>query len=530
MRLSNKLIANLAEIDREAIDTLGIPGLLLMEAAGQAITDAAQTQASITSQSLQGVLIFCGKGNNGGDGFVCARHLARKGIHPITVLHTAMAEEMKGDALTNFNLLKHYPITVEHLSHPERLEDRLEKAGVIVDALFGTGLSKPITGNDATLIAMINRHGQETGKPVIAIDIPSGIDGATGQVWGNAIQATQTITFAAAKPGLYLYPGKAHAGQVQTVDIGIPHSLIDAADSTLSLLDDTQVREWLPKRNPAGHKFTFGHVLVLAGSKDMPGAAILSATAALTAGAGMVTLAAPQSVFERASIPPEIVRRLLPESESGTFCPASFTALDTELSGDWSKYQAIVLGPGMGQHPDTLAFFDQILTILKDYTGTVILDADGLNALGKQRSGGKMTKLSSKFILTPHVGEFLRLFPMERSWVEGNLVAAASQAQHDIDAQVILKSATPVIAGTSNHAWLSPRGTSGMATAGSGDVLTGILAGLAAQGMTPEIAAPTGVYLHGLAGELAAESLTPYAMTAGDITRMLGKAFKTLLP
>lgn len=513
-----KLIANLAHIDRQAIDTLGIPGLVLMEEAGRQVAEAVSAHYRALG-SKASIVIVCGRGNNGGDGFVCARHLAMAGIGPVTVLHTAPADQMKGDAQVNFKMLSAYPIARVPADPPAMIQDRIARADIVVDALFGSGLSKPVTGIEAELIEAMNRN-----PCILAVDLPSGIDGATGKILGTAVRARETITFATSKPGLHIYPGKAHAGRVRCVDIGIPQTLIEADDSPYSLMEESEARTFLPWRDPAGHKYTFGSVLVIAGSRAMPGAAVLSAEAVLRSGAGMATLAAPQSVFETISVMPEIVRRPLSETDTGTLCDASFEALSEVIS----SYDVIAVGPGIGQSPQTLSFMKRIFTALADFSGTVVLDADALNALSRLLSSEAPPSLSPRMILTPHGGEFKRLAEGLGLTISDNPLEAVRQLREKLDVQLVYKSGTPLAATHEGRIWINATGNSGMATAGSGDVLTGVIAGLLAQKVPPEKAAPLGMYLHGLAGDLAAEALTPYAMVAGDITQHLGKAFKRL--
>jgi NAD(P)H-hydrate epimerase len=511
-----KLIPNLAHIDRNAIDALGIPGLLLMEEAGRQVAEVVARRHQERGGHAS-VVIVCGKGNNGGDGFVCARRLTMLGVGPVTVIHTASAQEMRGDALTNFNLLQHVPVAVVPVSPLPAALERIARADIVVDALFGSGLSKPIEGVEAELIETLNRN-----PSVIAVDLPSGIDSSTGQPMGTAVLASETVTFAASKPGLHVYPGKGHAGFLHCVDIGLPASLIEADESPFQLLTNDWVRAHLPRRNPEGHKYTFGHVLVVAGSRRMPGAAVMTAEAVLRAGAGMVTLAAPEEVFSAIEVPAEVVRLPLSAAAGdGLMAAENAEALKAALSG----VDVIALGPGLTQEPPVSEFLETFLPALQTFPGTVVVDADGLNLLARLKESQPGLMLSARFILTPHGGEASRLLGTSAKSSGGSL-EVVRRLQMTYGAQVVLKSGAPVIATTEGRVWISPVGNDGMATAGSGDVLTGVIAGLAAQGIEPPLAALCGTYLHGLAGDKAEESLSAYAMTARDITRHLGSAFQ----
>lgn len=544
-----KLIANLSEIDRKAIQQAGIPADVLMENAGRQVARAVMAEVAPEKRGV----ILCGPGNNGGDGFVCARLLDEAGFRQITVVYTG--SRYRAEALLHFEALMQRPVTVIQVTSQHELAFRaLEAADFAVDALFGSGLSRSIQGVEAALISALNRRRHnsqhlrsEQNHPwVLAVDLPSGIDGATGQCLGAAVEADVTITFAAAKPGLYLYPGKAHAGRVHLADIGIPPALLDEDESSLRLMSAGQARAWLPPRPPDGHKGMFGHVLVLAGSRLMPGAAILCAEAAMSAGAGLVTLAAPRAVFEQCPLMPEIMRLPLPDAEHLT--PAGLSVFEAAFSQ--GRYDAVLLGPGLGRETDTVRAILALLERLgipeenvepasqenstqgrTRHPVPIIADADALYALSCSE-----LRLGKHCILTPHVKECARLLRADSDEVGANLPEAARRAQRRYGCAVVLKSAATLVAlpalEDEEMQWISPLGNSGMATAGSGDVLGGIIAALAAQrqaqALSPLSAAPLGVYLHGLAGDAAASALSPFAMRASDITRHLPEAFKAL--
>ncbi len=518
-----KLIANLSEIDQKAIHQAGIPAETLMELAGEHVAQSVQAHCNAAKRGV----IVCGPGNNGGDGFVCARKLYQAGFQNLTVIHTSTT--YKNEALANFEkILLSLPLPVINAKEQTELAvQQIGQADFIVDALFGSGLARPIANVEARLVRAINQ-----AKPhawVLAVDLPSGIDGDTGQVLGCSVQADSTFTFAAGKPGLFLHPGKAHAGTVSIVDIGIPARLLAEDESPIRLITTPEALTWLPLRLPDSHKYSHGHVLIIAGSQKMPGAAVLSSEAAMSAGAGLVTLAAPESVYTQMPIMPEITRLPLPDPHH--LSAASLPVIEEAMAS--KRFNAVVIGPGLGNTPET---FDTVITLLEALKSTslsVIVDADGLNAL----SQSDLT-LNERFILTPHIGECARLLHAENSVILSNLILAAQQVREKYGAQVVLKSASTVIATLNPDdskalCWISPTGNPGMATAGSGDVLSGVIGAVAgqlhAQNQPVWQAATLGVYLHGLAGDAAATALTEYAMRASHITRHLPQAFKILL-
>ncbi len=550
-----KLIPSLKDIDRLAIEEYGIPGLTLMETAGgmvaryichylqentvgdevnNAYLNRANSSSNTPAWMDLPIVILCGPGNNGGDGFVVARHLAREGFTHIHVLHTT--DNYSGDAKTNFEHLS--DLAGVHLQHVETLNPNiitlLEGASVIVDGLLGSGLSRNVEGVYGELIHSINTLQTWDKLHVIAIDIPSGVDGANGHIWGDALNADITITFATGKPGLYLGDGKRHAGLVQIVDIGIPEPLIENDMSPISLLDNQAIQSWLPNYPQDAHKYMLGHVLVIAGSPDMPGAAHLVSESALRCGAGVVTLATTEKTFHSLHLPPELLRITLPED------PAQQLATLVERTKNFERIDAIAIGPGLGQQPEFQRFIKQLLNHIATETKLpVVLDADGLNALAKacpastpstqedKTPDSEGWKLPENMIFTPHLGEATRL--LGHPVTSGSLIQGAHGLQHAFGQTIVLKSASTLIATRDQQFWVNPTGNPGLATAGSGDVLTGMITGLLARGLTCEQAAGCGVYLHGLAGDYAAQELTPYTMTAGDLLDYFPDAFYHVL-
>jgi hydroxyethylthiazole kinase-like uncharacterized protein yjeF len=527
----DRLMANLTVLDQRAVAQAGIPTATLMENAGQALA-----QAVFWKNFAPGTpgVILCGPGNNGGDGFVVARLLLAAGFEGLTVVYTSTS--YRGEALENLEYLLTRPIAVINAkTQTAAALAVLDEAGFVIDALFGSGLSRPIIGLEASLLKCLQQRRENNSLSipwVLAADIPSGVDAATGQVLGIAVEADETVVFALGKPGLYLQPGKSLAGQLTLADIGLPEILLLEDDTDCCLMSLAQARRWLAPRPAWGHKNTFGHVVVVAGSKSMPGAAVLCSEAAMSAGCGLVTLGAPQSVFSQIALMPEIMR--YEAADTSHWTPQG---LDAVLEAFVLKNShAIALGPGLGRAPETLDAVHEALQQLKENPKAppVVLDADVLFALAQCK-----ILLNERFVITPHVGECAHLLDMRTDEISADLLSAARLLRERFQCQVVLKSATTVVAllgdslPFSEGCWISPWGNSGMATAGSGDVLTGIIAAQAAQafaqGLPLHWAVTLGVALHGLAGDAAAAQQTEYACHASDIRRSFPKAFYRLL-
>jgi len=523
-----KLIPSLAPLDHQAIHTLGIPSLLLMESAGQQVAQSVVStlQAEGIPLETASVVVVCGPGNNGGDGFVCARTLTTLGVGEIQVIRVSPANAYQGDAALNNQLLVHYPVNVTEMVTAPSEEMVTAMPDVVVDALFGNGLSRPITGHYADWITWIN--GQPC--PVIAVDLPSGVSGETGQVMGTAVFADQTVTFAAGKPGLYLAPGKYQAGQVKVVDIGLPPILLEKHPSGVHLITQDEVAMQLPVHSPVAHKYMVGSLLVLAGSATMPGAAQLCCEAALNSGVGLVTLAAPTSVFATTSIPPEVIRCPLPENGHGEIVIEAWDALITAMAQ--RKISAVALGPGLGSSLGVLSVVEKLLSHCHQEQMPVVIDADGLAVLAFLAHQGRLPEvrdwLGDHCVLTPHLGEAAKLLQQEAAVVTADLLTSATTGRTQYGGVFVLKSATTLVADTNDQLWINPTGNVGLATAGSGDVLTGLIGSLLAQGLLSSDAAKVGVYLHGLAGDLLKIERCTAGVTAGQLAHNLPLAFQAV--
>lgn len=490
--------AQMREADRRTIEELGLPGVVLMECAGRAVVEAIEERCGDLAPGP--VAILCGKGNNGGDGLVVARHLLDRGWQ-VKVVLLADAAAIAGDARLNLEILRRLPAdisVVTGLAALEALLPELSASVLLVDALLGTGLATPVEGLYARAIDWINTH----PSPVVAVDIPSGLDATSGCVLGAAVQADLTVTFAAAKLGEVIHPGVALCGELLVADIGIPQSLL-AVEACGILLDADEVAPLLPPRPANGHKGSFGHLLLVAGSSGKSGAAAMAATAALRAGAGLVTVAAPQATQTVLALKlTEAMTAPLAEVDGGL----ALAALD-ELQRLWRGKTVLAIGPGLGQGAETVAL---VRRLLREVPLPLVIDADGLNALAGDLAA-LQTRPCGTTILTPHPGEMARLAGISVAEVEADRVGVARAFAETHGVIVVLKGARTVIAAADGGIFINPTGHAGLASGGSGDVLTGMIAGLLAQGAAPVAAACSGVWLHGR----AADRLLPRSGTAG---------------
>ena len=516
------LAKEMRELDRIAIEEHNIPGLTLMENAGAGVVRWIEEYKGPV-HSLK-TTVICGKGNNGGDGFVVARLLLQKGSS-VRVLLLSPPERIQGDAKTNLDRLIAIGGRFELIAEipPETTQSIMNESDLIIDALFGTGLSSDATGPIADVIRIVNnsRQRNDPSSPrIIAVDIPSGINADSGQIMGTAILADLTVTFGHPKRGHFLFPGATHTGAIKTVDIGIPKTVTDQAKVSVYLLTASDFSSLLSERPRNSHKGSFGHVGVLAGSGGKSGAAILTSLAALRSGAGLVTLATPKSVeASLPSRPPEIMTFPLPETPSRTL---SSKAFDLILQFCSDK-KVVALGPGLSRHTQTETLIRKIVPSL---TQPIVIDADGLNAFIGHLD--LLSRAKARLIMTPHPGELGRLLGINAQTVQQDRLGIAKSFAQEHGVILVLKGANTVIATPEGNLYFNPTGNAGMATAGTGDVLTGIIAGLIAQNHDIEISVKLGVYLHGLAGDMAAQSIGPLGFLAGEVSALIPKALEVL--
>lgn len=503
------------EIDRRAIEEFGVPGLALMENAG--IGCVAAITEICGSMGGRRAVVVAGKGNNGGDGFVIARLLREKGWQ-VATFAIARKEEIGGDARANLERLGDGAVTF--CSEPGMLGyyvAALREADVIVDALLGTGIRSEVTGVYAEAISLVNA----AGPPVLAVDIPSGIDAATGKLLGTAVRADLTVTFALAKCGHVMYPGVTFTGSLKVVDIGIPGEVTDAAPG-LEFLEADAVRPLLRKRERTSHKGSFGHCLIIAGSTGKTGAAAMAANSAVRSGAGLVTLAVPASlspILEAKTT--EAMTLPLPDGDLGYLGNVDQAFIDNALEGK----NAVAVGPGLSLQPETVQLVRRLVSTV---SLPLVLDADGLNAVAGE-PGVLLNKKSPALILTPHPGEMARLAGCSVTDVERDRTTAAREFAECHGVYVILKGARTIIAAPDGRLAINGSGNPGMASGGMGDVLAGILVALLAQGYEPFTACRIGVFLHGHAADMVAAEMGEIGMAAVDVQERLPYACNQLI-
>ena len=501
-------------LDRRTITEARIPSSVLMERAGEGIvTHLEQHYGPARGKTIT---ILCGKGNNGGDGLVVARLLHRRRARIHVVLLTPITDLSRDTAAMYRRFVRVAGRTaIVRFRSVDQARLLLASSDILVDALLGTGLSSVVTGAYSEAIEVIN----SAGKPVIAVDIPSGLHADSGAILGRAVRAMLTVTLGLPKLGLYVGAGIDQAGAVRVVDIGIPPAYVNAIQSRTLLLTSESAFQPLPERVPSSHKGTFGHAGIIAGSVGKTGAAALAAKAALRVGAGLVTVATPSSandVLEAKLL--EAMTMPLPETKARTLARSG---LDRVVAFIQAR-TAIAVGPGLSTHPETV---ELVQSLMKHLDRPSVLDADALNALAGRAS--LLTECKTPPILTPHPGEMARLeVDATPQTVNADRIASARRFARERGVFVVLKGARTVIARPDGLVAICPTGNPGMATAGTGDVLTGMIVGLLAQRVPAWEAACAATYFHGLAGDLASQQLGQAGMLAGDLIAQIPYALQ----
>ncbi len=502
------------EVDRAAIEDFGVPSLVLMENAAIGLADAVADVFPDASSAA----IFCGPGNNGGDGLALGRHLAVRGYHVELFLVTA-GRELRGDALVQLNICRNQGLPMQEIAPDDSLRSALDTAAgldLLVDALFGVGLKRPLQGQFAELVEMLNG----LPRPRVAVDLPSGLNGSRWDIPGPHVDADLTVTFGAPKLAHIFAPAADAVGEVAVADLGVSPEVLQRAEGDLHLLVADELATELMPRPAASHKGDYGHVLLVAGSVGKSGAAVLAARAAVRSGAGLVTVAAPLEIVhtvDGASL--ESMTAPLPQTETGGLAPDAVRRVD-ELSVGKT---VLAVGPGLGQDAATFAAVQQVVSQCEL---PLVLDADGLNALAAERRVLKERKAET--VLTPHPGELGRLLGLTPGEVQSDRIRAVRQGAAEFGAIVVLKGYQTLVGTPDGTVFVNPTGNPGMASGGTGDVLTGLVAGLMSQRYEALSAALLGVFLHGLAGDLAAEGRGQPALAAGDLLSSLPGAFERL--
>nr|TKJ32462.1 MAG: bifunctional ADP-dependent NAD(P)H-hydrate dehydratase/NAD(P)H-hydrate epimerase [bacterium (candidate division B38) B3_B38] len=504
--------AEMKSIDQKTIQQVGIPGVVLMENAGLQMVKAIEDMQQPTSPMK--VAIFCGKGNNGGDGYVVARHLYNRGHKPLIIL-LARRKEITGDAKINLNIALNMGIELlEAPTHQlwQKQKLPLQSFDLIVDALLGTGLSKPVTGFYKKTIEEINR----SGVVVASVDIPSGLSADSSEIIGTAIKAHLTVTFACPKYAHILPPAEGYVGRLVVADISIPKRVIEEEGVRTNLIDEELIRESFPRRKSNTHKGHYGHLLIIAGSEGKTGAACLVGEGALRVGTGLVTVATPESCNHILEVKlTEVMTAPLPETTERTISEKAIEPTHHLLEGKF----ALAIGPGLSLNSQTQYYIQQTVS---SSTLPTIIDADGLNAFAE--CPDKLTGKGKSLVITPHPGEMARLVKMKPEEIKKDRVGICRCFSQNHHLWVVLKGYRTVISTPEGEVYINPTGNPGMASGGTGDVLTGMIAGLVAQRLPLTYALILGVYLHGLSGDLAAEQVGENYLAAADILDFLPDA------
>lgn len=505
-------------IDRRAIE-IGIPGLQLMEAAGRGVAE--RLLADYPTAAARGVVILCGKGNNGGDGLVAARRLCSAGV-ACRIFLLARGDQLTGDAATSLRAAREAGLQVQEIPEESawgELRALLARHPIVVDALLGTGVSGGARGVVAQLIDVLN----SSGAPVVAIDLPSGVDADSVAIEGPAVRAERTYTLCRPKLPLLFPPAAAHAGAWCVIPIGIPDEVVRAEAVSLEWLDGAAAAALLPARAVTDHKGDFGHLLAVAGSRGKSGAAVLLARGALRCGVGLVTVATAGSVEERVAVQQaEMMTAGLAETEEGEL---SLAAAPAALSLAAAR-DALAIGPGLGVADGTR---EAVRQIVRRSTVPTAVDADALNAFAPlERSAGPLGPTSSVRVLTPHPGEAARLLGMESAQVQTDRLAAVRELARITGAVVVLKGHRTLVCRADGRTAVNASGNAGMATGGTGDVLTGAVGAFLARGLAGWDAARLAVFAHGDAGDRAAAERGQDGMIASDLVSHLPDALAAL--
>ena len=514
--------SQMQDMDKQTIESFGIPGLVLMENAGRGAFDFLLKK--FKNIKAKKIAVMAGRGNNGGDGFVIARYLMEKGINVNTFLLSSK-KKVKGDAKVNMDLAQKLcdrSNTCSIIEIPDAdtfkdLKSRILHHDLFIDAILGTGINSDVRGFFKDAIALIN----SSKRPVFSVDIPSGLHSDTGQPLGAAVKADATATFAFAKAGHILYPGNSYTGDLEVIDIGIPKFIALEKNIKLSLIEKNEIAACFSPREFQSHKGSYGHLLVIAGSAGKTGASALCANAAMRCGTGLVTLGVAKSLNK--IIEPQVIEPMthpLPEKEKGILSDNCFDEIQTLLK----KKQALAIGPGLGTRKATEKLVNRLI---EKSDVPVIIDADAINCIAKNPEILKKKKTSA--ILTPHPGEMANLCNLTISKIQADRIGIASQFAKDHDIILVLKGAQTVVSLPTGKSFICPTGNPGMASGGMGDVLTGMIAGFCAQGFSPEKASLAGVFIHGMCADILASDMGAFGFLATDMIQMIPKTIHQCL-
>ena len=508
--------AEMREIDRRASSEFGIPSIVLMENAGLRTVEIIEEY--LGQSPGKKVTIIAGKGNNGGDGLVAARHLINAGVQ-VDIFILGEEDQLSPDAQINYRILANMGARFNILRDEAGLDLlmlSLLSSDLAVDAIYGIGFQGALKDFESRVISIINF----SKIPVVSVDVPSGLEADTGKVHGEAVRASHTVTFALPKLGLLLSYGQEYVGTLTVADISIPLPLLHDAGIRDNLIDENMIKPMIKKRSPESHKGTYGHAAVIGGSLGMTGAVMMTSYAALRTGAGLVTAALPESlvpVFSSALM--EVMSTPLVETSEATISAEAIPAIENLL--DSSSVCAV--GPGLSRYAES----NKIVSFILENSGIpLVIDADGLNAL--QGNTSILKNRQVPLVLTPHPGEMSRLTGRSIEEIQAHRIEIARTFAQNHGIILVLKGSRTVVATPGGEVYLNINGNPGMATAGSGDVLCGIITGLIAQGLKPQEAAVAGVYIHGRSGDLAAERLGERGLVAVDLIQYLPEVLKAM--
>lgn len=496
-------------IDRYAIEEIGIPGLILMENAANAVALAVKARP----EALKGVAVMCGVGNNGGDGFAIARQLSVSGLK-VFIYVFGQKSSITDDAEVNYNIADRLGISISFISgvNINELTVKLKHCGVIVDAVFGTGLSRDIDDFCGMVFEAVNA----SGAYVVSVDIPSGVMGDTGRLCSSSIRADETVSFQLPKVGNIMYPGAECNGKLKVVNIGIPDEAVSSQQIMCEATELSDVKQAIYRRRPDTHKGTYGRIGILAGSVGMAGASVLNSRAALRCGSGLVRVCVPKRIYD-------IVEASVTEAMVYGFDTAEGT-YEEAVKGLLSFSDVVATGSGCTNMDN----YDEILKLLiKNSDKPVIIDAEGINSVARFPEILQDRK-SPAIVLTPHYGEMARLTGRKVSDVAACPIDIALDYAVKMNVYMVLKGARTVTATPKGYVYINTTGNAGMATAGSGDVLTGMIASIMGQCDDTALAIKTAVYMHGLAGDAGAARLGQHSLTAGDLIDAIPNAYKII--
>ncbi|MCH5212165.1 MAG: NAD(P)H-hydrate dehydratase [Oscillospiraceae bacterium] len=493
-------------VDRAAEALGAVPGIILMENAALACVNEIKKNFDSTKSSIA---VFCGKGNNGGDGLAIARHLYNAGAD-ITVFLVS-GNEFKGDAKINFDIINNMDVPMEAVTDTEELSYIVRSFDIVVDAILGTGISGTVRGMAYDVIGIIN----DNAKYVLSVDVPSGINSDSGEICGVCINANKTVTFGAYKIGMFLYPGADFTGEIVVDAISIPQHVLNSQNLQINVTDSEFVRSIIKQRTNNSHKGDYGKLLIIAGSRGMSGAAYMSAQAALKTGAGLITIACCNSINDILETKTtEVMTIPLPDTAGHIAYPAI-----SDILPQVEKSDAVLIGPGLGRSKDVE---DIVCAVLKNSRVPVIVDADAIWAVAKNKS--VLADCACEIVFTPHAMELSYLTGLDIAYIEENRIEVSKELSEEYGATVLLKGHHTIVTAPDLTQYINNTGNPGLASGGSGDVLAGIIAAFAAQGADSAAAAAAAAYIHGLAGDIASRRFGMESMTACDVLGCLPDA------